>query len=86
VLVFTACSNPMAPSENGPVRLRGDITRSTDASPEMFLRYKHALMAHMSDFMAELDRYLPRLAHAALPKAESPTLAAVRTSTRPLTC
>jgi uncharacterized protein (TIGR02677 family) len=29
----------------------------------MFLRYKHALMAHMSDFMAELDRYLPRLAH-----------------------
>jgi uncharacterized protein (TIGR02677 family) len=42
----------------------GDITRSTDASPEMFLRYKHALMAHMSDFMAELDRYLPRLAAA----------------------
>ena len=40
----------------------GDITRSTDASPEMFLRYKNALMAHMSDFMAELDRYLPRLA------------------------
>lgn len=42
----------------------GDITRSTDASPEMFLRYKNALMAHMSDFMAELDRYLPRLSHA----------------------
>ncbi len=42
----------------------GDITRSTDASPEMFLRYKHALLAHMSDFMAELDRYLPRLARA----------------------
>jgi len=39
----------------------GDITRSTDASPQMFLRYKHALLAHMSDFMAELDRYLPRL-------------------------
>jgi uncharacterized protein (TIGR02677 family) len=39
----------------------GDITRSTDASPEMFLRYKHALLSHMSDFMAELDRYLPRL-------------------------
>ena len=39
----------------------GDITRSTDASPETFLRYKHALLAHMSDFMAELDRYLPRL-------------------------
>jgi uncharacterized protein (TIGR02677 family) len=30
----------------------------------MFLRYKHALMAHMSDFMAELDRYLPRLSLA----------------------
>ncbi len=42
----------------------GDITRSTDTSPEMFLRYKHALMAHMSDFMAELDRYLPRLCAA----------------------
>jgi len=42
----------------------GDITRSTDASPETFLQYKHALLAHMSDFMAELDRYLPRLALA----------------------
>jgi uncharacterized protein (TIGR02677 family) len=42
----------------------GDITRSTDASPETFLRYKHALLAHMSDFMTELDRYLPRLAVA----------------------
>ncbi len=42
----------------------GDITRSTDASPEIFLRHKHALMAHMSDFTAELDRYLPRLAVA----------------------
>jgi len=42
----------------------GDITRSTEASPEMFLRYKHGLMAHMSDFMAELDRYLPRLSLA----------------------
>jgi uncharacterized protein (TIGR02677 family) len=42
----------------------GDITRSTDTSPEVFGRYKNALMAHMSDFMAELDRYLPRLAAA----------------------
>jgi uncharacterized protein (TIGR02677 family) len=42
----------------------GDITRSTDTSPEVFLRYKNALMAHMSDFMTELDRYLPRLAQA----------------------
>jgi uncharacterized protein (TIGR02677 family) len=42
----------------------GDITRSTDTSPEMFLRYKHSLLAHMSDFTAELDRYLPRLTAA----------------------
>jgi uncharacterized protein (TIGR02677 family) len=39
----------------------GEITRSTDASPETFLRYKNALLAHMSEFMDELDRYLPRL-------------------------
>ena len=44
----------------------GDITRSTEASPEMFLRYKHALLAHMGDFMAELDRYLPRLTLAVI--------------------
>src|SRR6266568_6218295 len=42
----------------------GDISRSTDASPDVCLRYKHALMEHMSDFMAELDRYLPRLSLA----------------------
>jgi uncharacterized protein (TIGR02677 family) len=42
----------------------GDITRSTDTSPQMFLRYKHSLLAHMSDFTAELDRYLPRLTAA----------------------
>jgi uncharacterized protein (TIGR02677 family) len=42
----------------------GDITRSTETSSEVFLRYKNALMAHMSDFMAELDRYLPRLSEA----------------------
>lgn len=42
----------------------GDITRTTDVSPDTFLRYKHALIAHMNDFMAELDRYLPRLADA----------------------
>lgn len=42
----------------------GDITRSTDASPDAFLRHKHALLAHMNDFMTELDRYLPRLSLA----------------------
>ena len=42
----------------------GEIIRSTDTSPDTFLRYKNALLAHMTDFMAELDRYLPRLAMA----------------------
>ena len=42
----------------------GEITRSTDVSPETFLAYKNALLTHMSDFMGELDRYLPRLAQA----------------------
>jgi uncharacterized protein (TIGR02677 family) len=40
----------------------GEIMRSTDTSPDTFLRYKNALLTHMTDFMAELDRYLPRLA------------------------
>jgi len=47
----------------------GEIIRSTDTSPDTFLRYKNALLTHMTDFMAELDRYLPRLA-AALAEAE----------------
>jgi uncharacterized protein (TIGR02677 family) len=42
----------------------GEIMRSTDTSPGAFLKYKNALLTHMSDFMAELDRYLPRLAAA----------------------
>ena len=42
----------------------GEITRSTDVSPETFLHYKNALLTHMSDFMGELDKYLPRLAAA----------------------
>lgn len=42
----------------------GEIIRSTDASAETFLTYKNALLTHMSDFMTELDRYLPRLAEA----------------------
>src|SRR5689334_2481076 len=47
----------------------GEIIRSTDTSPGTFLRYKNALLTHMTDFMAELDRYLPRLA-AAVAEAE----------------
>lgn len=42
----------------------GEIVTSTDASSELFMRYKNALLTHMSDFMAELDRYLPRLDRA----------------------
>ncbi|WP_431870020.1 TIGR02677 family protein [Nocardiopsis eucommiae] len=42
----------------------GEILRSTEASSEVFLRHKNALLVHMSDFMAELDRYLPRLDRA----------------------
>ena len=47
----------------------GEIIRSTDTSPGTFLRYKNALLTHMTDVMAELDRYLPRLA-AAVAEAE----------------
>jgi uncharacterized protein (TIGR02677 family) len=42
----------------------GEIMRSTDTSPQTFMKYKNALLTHMTDFMAELDRYLPRLATA----------------------
>jgi uncharacterized protein (TIGR02677 family) len=42
----------------------GEIVRSTDTSADTFLRYKNALLNHMADFMAELERYLPRLDQA----------------------
>jgi uncharacterized protein (TIGR02677 family) len=48
----------------------GEIIRSTDTTPDTFLRYKNTLLTHMTDFMAELDRYLPRLA-AAVAEAEA---------------
>src|SRR5260370_442706 len=48
----------------------GEIIRSTDTSRDTFLRYKSALLTHMTDFMAELDRYLPRLS-AAVGEAEA---------------
>ena len=48
----------------------GEIIRSTDTSPGTFLRYKNALLTHMPDFTAELERYLPRLA-AAVAEAEA---------------
>jgi uncharacterized protein (TIGR02677 family) len=49
----------------------GEIIRSTDTSPDTFLRYKNALLTHMTDFMTELDRYLPQLA-AAVADVEDP--------------
>jgi uncharacterized protein (TIGR02677 family) len=52
----------------------GEIIRSTDTSPEVFLRYKNALLTHMTDFMAELDRYLPRLAVAVADVDEEPMI------------
>ncbi|MEU7894276.1 TIGR02677 family protein [Nonomuraea sp. NPDC049152] len=42
----------------------GEIMRSTDNSPETFLSHKNALLTHMTEFTAELDRYLPRLYRA----------------------
>ena len=56
----------------------GEIMRSTDTSPETFLQYKNALLTHMTDFMAELDRYLPRLA-AAVAEAEAAAGTTIRT-------
>ncbi|MBP2703939.1 TIGR02677 family protein [Microbispora sp. RL4-1S] len=49
----------------------GEIVGSTDASPDLFLRHKNALLAHMTEFMAELDRYLPRLHRAVLEVEDS---------------
>jgi uncharacterized protein (TIGR02677 family) len=42
----------------------GEIVRYTDTSPELFLRYKNAVLTHMADFMTELDRHLGRLDRA----------------------
>jgi uncharacterized protein (TIGR02677 family) len=63
----------------------GEIMRSTDTSPQTFLRYKNALLAHMTDFMAELDRSLPALAAAVAAVDDTAMLAlAARADDRPL--
>ncbi|HEY6791259.1 MAG TPA: TIGR02677 family protein [Trebonia sp.] len=54
----------------------GEIVRSTDTSPGTFLRYKNVLLTHMTDFMDELDRYLPRLT-AAVTEVEAADIAAM---------
>jgi uncharacterized protein (TIGR02677 family) len=39
----------------------GDLSRTNDARPEVFLTHKDALLAHLRDFHDELQRYSPRL-------------------------
>lgn len=42
----------------------GDLSRTNDTRPEIFLAHKDALLAHMREFSSELSRYAPRLAKA----------------------
>ncbi|WP_431897548.1 TIGR02677 family protein [Nonomuraea sp. bgisy101] len=42
----------------------GDLARTNDTRPEVFLTHKDALLTHMREFTAELARFTPRLAGA----------------------
>jgi uncharacterized protein (TIGR02677 family) len=42
----------------------GDLGRTHDVRPEVFLGHKDALLAHLRDFHDELQRYTPRLREA----------------------
>jgi uncharacterized protein (TIGR02677 family) len=42
----------------------GDLARTNDTRPEVFLGHKDALLAHMREFNSELARYAPLLAEA----------------------
>ncbi|HEV2635906.1 MAG TPA: TIGR02677 family protein [Actinocrinis sp.] len=42
----------------------GDLARTNDTRPEVFLSHKDALLTHMREFTAELSRYTPLLADA----------------------
>ncbi|TDU05351.1 uncharacterized protein (TIGR02677 family) [Streptomyces sp. 846.5] len=42
----------------------GDLARTNDTRPEVFLSHKDALLAHMREFNSELSRYAPLLADA----------------------
>ncbi|MDN5857019.1 MAG: TIGR02677 family protein [Pseudonocardia sp.] len=44
--------------------LLGDLSRTTDATAEVFLAHKDALLAHLREFASELARYTPKLAAA----------------------
>jgi len=39
----------------------GDLSRTRDARPEVFLAHKDALLTHLRDFHDELQKYTPRL-------------------------
>ncbi|MFD8527173.1 TIGR02677 family protein [Streptosporangium canum] len=49
----------------------GDLARTNDTRPEVFLSHKDALLTHMREFTAELARYTPRLAGAVRDVAET---------------
>jgi uncharacterized protein (TIGR02677 family) len=49
----------------------GDLARTNDTRPEVFLSHKDALLTHMREFSAELARYSPRLAEAVQEVAET---------------
>jgi uncharacterized protein (TIGR02677 family) len=42
----------------------GDLSRSGDTTPEIFLAHKDALLTHLRDFHLELQRYAPLLRHS----------------------
>ncbi len=42
----------------------GELARTHEARPEVFVAYKDRLLAHLTDFLAELQRYKPLLAAA----------------------
>jgi uncharacterized protein (TIGR02677 family) len=42
----------------------GDLARTNDTRPEVFLAHKDALLTHMREFHSELSRYAPLLADA----------------------
>jgi uncharacterized protein (TIGR02677 family) len=44
----------------------GDLSRTNDVRPEVFLAHKDALLVHLRDFHDELQRYSPRLREAVL--------------------
>lgn len=48
----------------------GDLARTNDTSPELFLAHKDALLAHLRDFHLELQRYAPRI-RAAVDEVEA---------------